>query len=102
MRSGSYLRRLWSCDLWDFLGLFPVCVCSDLGVVELHGVVGGQRHAQAFLQELPQGVLGVLQEQAVVAEWRHGDRDLRQVVEILQNWALGGGTAHGNTAKGAL
>lgn len=55
------------------------CV-SDLGVVELHGVVGGQGHTQALVQKLSQGVLGVLQEQAVVAQWRHGNWDLGQVV----------------------
>lgn len=37
-------------------------MCSDLGVVELHGVVGGQRNHQAFLVELQQGVLGIFQE----------------------------------------
>ena len=62
--------------------------CSDLGVVELHGVVSGQRHDQAFLVELQQGVLGVLQEQAVVAEWGHGDWDLCQDVQVLQDRAL--------------
>lgn len=66
---------------------------SDLCVVELHGVVGGQRHTQAFLQKLPERVLGVLQEQAVVAQRGHGDRDLRQVVEILQHWTLRGAKA---------
>lgn len=66
----------------------PLSMCSDLGVVELHGVVGGQRHNQAFLVELQQGVLGVLQEQAVVAERGHGDRDLGQEVEVLQHRAL--------------
>lgn len=63
---------------------------AHLGVVELHGVVGGQRHTQALLQELPERVLGVLQEQAVVAQGGHGDGNLRQVVEILQNWTLRG------------
>lgn len=28
-----------------------------LCVVKLHGVVGGQRHTQAFVQELSEGVL---------------------------------------------
>lgn len=67
-------------------------LCSDLGVVELHGVVGGQGHDQAFLVELQQGVLGVLQEQAVVAERGHGDRDLGHEVQILQHGALVGGS----------
>ena len=61
---------------------------SDLGVVELHGVVCGQRHNQAFLVELQQRVLGVLQEQAVVAERGHGDWDLGQEVQVLQHGAL--------------
>lgn len=84
------LWRLQSCSVSNVLFLSP---CSDLSVVELHGVVGRQRHTQALLQKLPQGVLGVLQEQAVVAQGGHGDRDLGQVVEVLQNWTLrrGGG-----------
>lgn len=61
---------------------------SDLGVVELHGVVGGQRHHQSFLVELKQRVLGIFQEQAVVAEWGHGDWDLGQDVQVLQYRAL--------------
>lgn len=64
---------------------------SDLGVVELHGVVGGEGHHQAFLVELQQRVLGVFQEQAVVAEGGHGDGDLGQEVEVLQHGALWGG-----------
>lgn len=56
--------------------------------MEQHGIICGQGHAQAFVQELSERVLWVFQEQAVVAEWRHGDWDLSQVVQVLQNWAL--------------
>ena len=63
----------------------PHSMCSDLGVVELHGVISGQGNHQAFLVELQQGVLGVLQEQAVVAQGRHGDGDLGQDVQVLQH-----------------
>lgn len=66
----------------------PSRVHPYLGVMELHGVICGQRHQQAFVQELSERVLGVFQEQAVVAEWRHGDWNLSQVVQVLQNWAL--------------
>lgn len=62
---------------------------SDLGVVELHGVVCGQRNHQALLVEFQQRVLGVFQEQAVVAERGHGDGDLGQVVQVLQHRTLG-------------
>lgn len=41
---------------------------SYLCVVELHRVVGGERHTQALVQKLPQRILGVLQEQTVVTE----------------------------------
>lgn len=78
----------------ESLSLLP---WSHLCVVELHGVIGRQRHTQAFLQKFSQGVLGVLQEQAVVAQWGHGDRDLRQVVQILQDWTLRGEKGHVNT-----
>lgn len=66
----------------------PHSMRSDLGVVELHGVVSGQRNHQAFLVELQQGVLGVLQEQAVVAQGGHGDGDLGQEVQVLQHGTL--------------
>lgn len=61
---------------------------SNLGVVELHGVVSGEGDDQAFLVELQQWILGVLQEQAVVAERGHGDGDLGQEVQILQHRTL--------------
>lgn len=57
--------------------------------MELHGVVGRQGHTQALLEELLERVLGVLQEQAVVAQRRHGDGDLGQVVQVLQHRTLG-------------
>lgn len=57
--------------------------------MELHGVVGGQRDHQAFLVELQQGVLGVFQEQAVVAERGHGDGDLGHEIQVLQHRTLG-------------
>lgn len=63
-------------------------MCSDLGVVELHGVVGGQRNHQAFLVELQQGVLGIFQEQAIVAERGHGNGNLGNEVQVLQHGTL--------------
>lgn len=59
-----------------------------LGVVELHGVVGGQRDHQALLMKLQQGILVVLQEQTVVAQRRHGNGHLSQVIQVLQDWTL--------------
>lgn len=56
--------------------------------MELHGVIGGQRYHQAFLVELKQRVLGILKEQAIVAQWGHGDRDLGQDIQVLQHGAL--------------
>lgn len=61
---------------------------SNLSVVELHRVVGGEGNHEALLLELQQRVLGVLQEQAVVAEGGHGDGDLGQEVQILQHRTL--------------
>ena len=62
---------------------------SDLGEVELQGVVGGQGHDEAPGQVLRQGVTVVAEEQAVVAEGRHGDANLGQVVQVLQHRGLG-------------
>lgn len=75
-----------STDVHDTMPI--VYMHPDLGVVELHGVVGGQRHHQAFLVKLEQRVLGVLQEQAVVAQRGHGDGELGQEVQVLQHRAL--------------
>lgn len=61
---------------------------SYLGVVELHWVISGERHYQALLMELQQWILVIFQEETVVAKRRHGDRDLGQVVQILQDRAL--------------
>lgn len=38
--------------------------------------------------ELQQWILIILQEETVVAKRRHGNRDLSQEVQILQDWAL--------------
>lgn len=70
---------------------------TDLGVVELHGVVRGQRHTQAFVEELSERVLVVLKEQAVVTERRHGDGHLAQVIQVLQHGTLG--EREGNTRE---
>lgn len=43
---------------------------------------------KSLVQEFPKRVLGIFQKQAVVAERRHGNGDLRKVVEILQYRAL--------------
>lgn len=63
-------------------------MCTDLGVVELHGVISGQGNHQAFLLEFQQGILGIFQEQAVVAERGHGDGDLGQEVQVLEHRTL--------------
>lgn len=56
--------------------------------MELHWIISGERHTQALVQELSKGVLGVLQEEAVVTEGGHGDGHLCQVVQVLQHRAL--------------
>lgn len=64
---------------------------ADLGEVKLQGVVGGQGDHEASGQILWQRVPVVAEEQAVIAERRHGNADLCQVVEILQHRSLWGG-----------
>lgn len=61
---------------------------SDLGEVELERIVSGQRDHETPGQVLWQRVSMVAQEQTVVAQRRHGDADLGQVVEILQDRGL--------------
>lgn len=64
---------------------------TDLGEVELQGVVSGKGDYEASGKVLWQWVPVVAEEQAVIAERRHGDTDLCQVVEVLQHRCLWGG-----------
>jgi len=59
-----------------------------LGEVELQWIVSRQRDKQASRQVLGQRVTMIVEEQRVVAERRHGDADLCQVVEVLQHRRL--------------
>lgn len=61
---------------------------TDLGEVELERIVGGQRYHESSGQILWQRVAVVAQEQAVVAQWRHGNADLGQVIKVLQDRGL--------------
>ena len=59
------------------------------GQVENHGVVRGQRHAQAALEEAVEGRVLQLQEEKVVAGRRHVHPDLVQVKQVLQRAVAG-------------
>lgn len=61
---------------------------ADLSEVKLQGVVRGQGDHEASGQVLWQRVTMVAEEQAVIAERRHGDAYLCQVVQILQHRSL--------------
>lgn len=61
---------------------------TDLGEVELERIVGGQRDHESSGQVLRQRVAVVAQEQAVVAQRRHGNADLSQVIKVLQDRGL--------------
>lgn len=63
---------------------------TDLGEVKLQRVVRGQRDHEAPGQVFWQRVAMVAEEQAVIAERRHGDAYLGQVVQILQHRSLEG------------
>lgn len=65
-----------------------MCCPADLGEVKLEGIVGGQRDYQTSGEILHQRVAVVTKEQAVVAQWRHGNANLSQVVKILQHRGL--------------
>ena len=64
------------------------CHSPYLGEVELQRVVGGERHHEPPGEKLWQWVTMVVEEERVVAEWRHGDADLCQVEEVLQHGRL--------------
>lgn len=64
---------------------------ADLGEVELERIVSGQRDHESSGQILWQRVAVVAQEQAVVAQRRHGNANLSQVVKVLQDRGLTGG-----------
>lgn len=56
--------------------------------MKLHGIVSGERNMKPLVQEFPQRVFRIFEEQTVVAKRRHGNGDLSQVVEILQHRTL--------------
>lgn len=68
----------------------PARVVTDLGEVELQRVVRAEGDAETAGEELRQGVAVVVEEEGVVAEGRHGDGDLGQVVQVLQHRHLDG------------
>jgi len=59
-----------------------------LGEVKLQRIVSGQRHEQTASEELRERVAMIVEEERIVAQRRHGDADLRQVVEVLQHGSL--------------
>ena len=61
---------------------------TDLGEVELKGIISGQRDHETSGQVLRQRVAMVTEEQAVVTQWWHGNANLSQVVKILQHGGL--------------
>lgn len=61
---------------------------AHLSEVELQRVIGGQGHHQAAGQILGQRVAVVTQKQTVVAERRHRDAHLSQIVQVLQDRSL--------------
>ena len=69
-----------------------------LGEVELERVVGGEADVEAARKVLGQRVTVVVEEQRVVAERRHGQADLGQVVQVLQHRYL---AIHGQFSTGA-
>lgn len=72
-------------------GRLPSAACwagSDLGEVELQGVICGQGDHEATGQVLRERVPVVAEEQAVVAERGHGNADLSQVIQVLQDRGL--------------
>lgn len=63
---------------------------SDLGEVELQGIISGQGDHEPAGQVLGERVPVVAEEEAVVAERRHGDANLGQVIQVLQDGGLRG------------
>ena len=71
------------------LGRYAVLLHQGLSrEVELQRVISGQGHDEASGVELRQRVLVVVQEEGIVAERRHCNANLREIVQILQHWTL--------------
>lgn len=51
--------------------------------MELKWVISGQADTEASGQVLGQRVTMVVEEQRIVAEWRHGNANLCQVIKVL-------------------
>lgn len=63
---------------------------THLGEVELERIISGQGDHEPPREVLGQGVAVVAQEEAVVAQRGHGNANLSQVVQVLQNRGLWG------------
>lgn len=57
--------------------------------MELEGIISGEGYEEATGKVLWKGTAVVVQEQRVVAQWRHSNTYLGQVVQVLQCWHLG-------------
>lgn len=75
---------------------------SYLGEVELQGIISGKRDKQPSREVVWERIAVVVQEQVVVAERRHGDPHLCQVVEVLQGGHLQGRGELHSTWQNAL
>lgn len=69
------------------VNLLEMCL-ADLGKVELQRIICRQRDYQPPGQVLWEGIAMVAEKQAVIAERRHGDANLSQVIQILQHRSL--------------
>jgi len=72
--------KTWVCDL-------QVTV-TDLCKMKLKRIVGGEGDEKAASEEFTQRIAMITEKQWIVAERRHGDADLCNVIQILKNWTL--------------
>jgi len=56
--------------------------------MKLKWIVCGEGDKKTTSEELTQRIAMITQKQRIVAERRHGDADLCNVIQILQNWTL--------------
>ena len=56
--------------------------------MELQRIVGGKGDHETACGVFGERVSMIVEEEAVVAERRHGDADAGQVIQVLQNWSL--------------
>ena len=78
------LAHVHGVELVDLRGYGVLLYQRLFGEGELEGVIGRERYVEAALEVRKEGIAFVREEQSIVAEWGHGNTDLLEIEDVLQ------------------